>query len=77
MRVYRAYQCPFFIGPAYASGTGKRGVRCEAGVILFPDHQTSEDHKWAFCANECGWRRCSIAITLQKYYEREEEKGNG
>jgi hypothetical protein len=77
MNIYRAYQCPFFFKQAYGKQQqGARGVKCEAGEILFPNFRAAEDHKTAFCANECGWRRCSIAITLLKHYEREEERGN-
>lgn len=72
MRIYRAYQCPFFSKPAHSNSDRRLGVKCEAGEILFPDQKTSDDHKANFCANECGWRRCSIAITLQRYYDRKE-----
>lgn len=72
MRCYRAYQCPFY-KDSYRNPTQKKGVVCEIGNIVFPDHQTSEDYKTSYCANECGWRQCSIAIVLQRYYYRKED----
>ena len=71
-RTYRpAYQCPFFIHEVTC------GVRCEGGEIVFPDAITAQDHACSFCANECSWRRCSIAVTLARYYDRKEGSKNG
>ena len=67
-RKYRgAPQCPFY------DKTLNTGIVCEGGKLSFPDERAIRDHCRAFCANVCGWRRCSVAITLQKYYERKEE----
>ena len=62
------YQCPFYIRGRM------RGVRCEGGEILLPDEAAARDHVNNFCANEFGWRKCSLTITLQKYYERMENE---
>lgn len=67
-RNYRgAPQCPFYTKAL------KTGIACEGGLLSFPDEAAVRDHCFAFCSNECGWRRCSIAVTLQKYYDRKEE----
>lgn len=67
-RNYRgAPQCPFYTKAL------KTGIVCEGGLLSFPDEAAVRDHCFAFCSNECGWRRCSIAVTLQKYYDRKED----
>ena len=70
-RYRQAYQCPFFIRGF------THGLRCEGGELVFPDALAAQDHASAFCANECGWRRCSIAVTLERYYDRKEDRKNG
>jgi hypothetical protein len=71
-RIYRgAYQCPFF------RHNSKNGFSCEAGEISFPDQKTARDHSFHYCANEAGWRLCSLAKTLQRYYDRKEGEEHG
>lgn len=65
----RIYQCPFY------EKRCKSGVCCEGGKMIFPDEATARDHVSSFCANEVAWRRCSIALTLNKYYERRDYYG--
>lgn len=67
-RNYRgAPQCPFY------KNTRSGLIKCEGGELSFPSEAAIRDHCQAFCSNYYGWRRCSIAITLQKYYDRKEE----
>ena len=66
-RYQPAYQCPFFLRRR------TRGFYCEGGELLFPNETASHDHIISFCANECAWAHCSIAKTLQRYYDRKEE----
>jgi hypothetical protein len=63
----RVYQCPF-----YKKGC-KDGICCEIGKIFFPDDVTARYHIFAFCTNEIAWRSCSIALSLQKYYDRKDQ----
>ena len=64
--------CPFY----QSNGKDdKRGnyVKCEGGTILvFPNVQIESEHMRCFCCSD-SWRRCSIAIFLNKYYERQDE----
>ena len=65
-----AVQCPYY------KQRSMFGVTCEGGEISLPDIETARDYKTHFCWNEVAWRHCSIAIIMQRYYDREEERGN-
>lgn len=67
----RAYQCPYYIRETVG------GLKCEGGEILLPSSRAFKDHTECYCTNAFGWRHCSIAITLQKYYDRKERCENG
>lgn len=66
--------CPFY----QSNGKDdKRGnyVKCEGGTLLvFPNVQIESEHMACFCSCN-SWRSCSVAIFLNKYYERQ-ENGN-
>ena len=66
------FQCPFYQKTVKLHKSGKRGIKCEGGEILFPDEQTVREHVSSFCGNEVNWRHCSIALTLTKYYDRKD-----
>lgn len=66
------FQCPFYQKTVKLHKSGKRGIKCEGGEILFPDEQTVREHVSSFCGNEVNWRHCSIALSLQKYYDRKD-----
>lgn len=71
-RIYRVpYQCPFYKKSLPLS------LHCEGADITFPDVTAARDHVCAFCANEFGWRKCSVAIMLQRYYDRKEDGEDG
>ena len=67
---YRRYVvCPFY------KQNGKHYVKCEGGTyLIFPDDQSETEHLRLFCCDCDGWRNCSVAMFLSKYYERHEEK---
>lgn len=66
------FQCPFYQKTVKLHKSGKRGIKCEGGEILFPDENTVREHVSSFCGNEVNWRHCSIALTLTKYYDRKD-----
>lgn len=61
----RIYHCPFFERRVPC------GVRCGGHVLILPDDRASADLARDYCGNEVRWRECSIARTLEKFYERE------
>lgn len=69
--IKRYVDCPFY----QSNGRNdKRGhfVKCEGGTLLvFPDKRTETEHLDLFCCDK--WKECSVAIFLNKYYERQEQ----
>lgn len=60
----RAWKCPFF-------GWDERlCIHCEGGKVKFQDRQAAVEYIDLHCASLDGWKRCSIADSLNKYYER-------
>ena len=62
------WSCPFFAWDA------KRVVKCEAGRITFPDREAEREYHKRFCANVNGWPGCSLAQSMNEYYDRLEEE---
>ena len=64
--------CPFY----QSNGKDdKRGnyIKCEGGTLLvFPNVQSEAEHLKLFCCDS--WRQCSVAIFLNKYYERQNDQ---
>lgn len=72
---HKAWSCPFF------GWSKEQEVRCEGGVQLpFPDQETAVEYMNHYCAGRGGeWRKCSIASSLLRYYDRkdtDDEAGN-
>ena len=67
--IKRYVDCPFYQSNRRNDKLGYF-VKCEGGTLLvFPDKQTEAGHLDQFC---CGrWKECSVAIFLNKYYERQ------
>lgn len=63
----KTWICPFY----QRAQTGV--VSCEGGRMDFPSEDAFNDYTRRFCANNPGWRRCTIAQSLGRYYEREIE----
>lgn len=57
-------QCPFF--------KKENGLKthCEGGVVIHPDREARKDFIFGLCASEYCWNQCSIAKSLNRYYER-------
>ena len=59
--------CPFY------KRNGQHYVKCEGGTqLIFPDEQIESEHLKLFCCDR--WRECSVAIFLNKYYERQDDQ---
>ena len=64
----RYVECPFY------NRNGQHYVKCEGGTLLiFPDKETELEHLERFCCCD-NWKACSVAIFLEKYFERHKEK---
>ena len=63
----KTYRCPFF------KWDERLCVHCELGTrIKFPDIKVRGRYVDLFCANNPGWEKCSVADSLNKYYEENE-----
>lgn len=65
--------CPFIITD-YADKRGDYKLRCERGKLQFADRDSFNDFVCDYCGSEGGWKTCTMAKSLQKDYEREDEK---
>lgn len=64
----KTFRCPFF---RYDDATI---VGCEGGRIKLPDKPSAKQFMDNYCAHAAnGWKNCSIAACLLKYYESLEE----
>lgn len=60
----KTFACPFF------KWDERLCVHCEGGRPTFPDRAAATEYIDRYCADVNGWRDCSIAKTLLRYYER-------
>lgn len=64
------WECPYF------SWDEKRGkkicVHCEGGRIDLADKISTKEYTNSYCANNPGWKKCTVAQMLTKQYERME-----
>lgn len=67
---HKAWACPFY------AWSDKLRVSCEGGgTLAFPDAETAVEYMDAYCAcGDNGWRQCTIAASLLRYYGRKDEK---
>ena len=62
----KTYECPFYRWE-------ERGrVHCEGGTIAFKSRTMRRNYIRNYCANARGWKFCTIAGCLCRYYEEEE-----
>lgn len=69
----RTWACPFY------TYDEKLCVHCEGSerknsCISFPDKESLGEYAKAYCASADGWQRCTIAINLNKFYNRKEKR---
>ena len=60
------YCCPYY------EWDGKTDMHCEGGRIAFPDRDTAQMYFQTYCGDVDGWRRCTVARAITRFYEREE-----
>lgn len=56
--------CPFF------SNEKNGKIFCEMAIIKSPDKQTRNDILLNYCAHEENYKKCSLYIMLEGYYNR-------
>lgn len=61
------WSCPFF------KWDEKLRVHCEGGVIRFRDRREAGEYQDCYCASLNGWKGCSVASSVARYYERTEQ----
>ena len=61
-----------FCCPYYESN-GKQSVRCEGGRLRLPSHALTADYFASYCGDVNGWRRCTVARAITRFYEAEDE----
>ena len=59
-------QCPFF-----SKEVGLK-TNCEGGAVKHPDKIARKDYMLTYCASDIGWHKCSIARSLNNYYDRKD-----
>lgn len=65
---HKAWACPFF------KWDGKVAIHGECGKPLFPTEKAADDYMTHYCAANPGWKYCSLASALCRYYEGEDER---
>lgn len=60
----KTFVCPFF------KWDERLRVHCEGGHLAFRDRPETEDYIDRHCADLEGWKGCSLAGSLLRYYER-------
>ena len=63
----RVFCCPYY------DGGGTRSVNCEGGKIRLPSGGAARDYFSEYCGDLNGWRRCTLARTITRFYEAEED----
>lgn len=61
------YCCPYYDWDA------KTSMHCEGGRIEFPDRPTAQAYFETYCGDVCGWKRCTVARAITRFYEAQEE----
>ena len=61
----KTFLCPFY------SWDEKMKIHCEGGKVLFKDRESAKEYIDRYCAGD--WRKCTVAGSLLRYYEREEK----
>lgn len=63
-RIY--WTCPYY------KWDDRQTVHCEGGRIGLPGREAERDYIRTYCADHLGWRRCSVARAVTRYYEAQE-----
>lgn len=60
----KTFECPFF------KWDERLRVHCEGGCASFRDRAAAQEYINRHCASVNGWKSCSLACSLVRYYER-------
>lgn len=63
----RRWACPFL------KWDERLKIHCEGGCAAFPDRETYAEYTARFCACTDGWKRCTLASSMLRYYERTDD----
>ncbi len=62
----KTYICPFW------KWDRERITSCEGCRMRFPDDAAKREYAGRYCASTEGWKKCSVAESLLKFYDRTE-----
>lgn len=62
----RTWACPFF------TWDERLCIHCEGGRVCFRDKPEAAEYTARYCASPKGWKDCTLACSLLKYYDRTE-----
>ena len=61
------WTCPYYqIRDAF-------GVRCEGARLRLPSKGAEEDYIRTYCTDHLGWKRCTVARAVTRFYEKRDE----
>ena len=65
------WRCPYY------KWNDKLGVRCEGGRMKLPTDEASREYIRQYCDDLNGWRRCTVARAITRFYEAKFEDEEG
>ena len=67
-------ECPFYRTYRHAdfNTNGKSTLSCEGGTVKFGDYQSYVLFVHRYCGKD--WKRCTIAQSLNEWYERKDNQ---
>ena len=68
---YIYWTCPYY------RSEDEKGVHCEGGRVKLPTAEAEKEYIRFYCADHLGWKRCTVARAITRFYERvfEDEEG--
>lgn len=74
--MYINFVCPFFRSDNVKKRDrqGGRVVVCEGGKCDAPSKREQRDYRRKYCCSKTGWRECTLAQMMLRYYGQEDEK---
>lgn len=69
MYSHRNWACPFFKWDECDK------IHCEGGRLVFRSRESITDYADRYCGSVDGWQRCTIAASIETYYDRLHEDG--
>lgn len=64
----RTWQCPYY------KWDEKLIMHCEAGRLRFPDRDTAVAYFDTFCSCLWGWKKCTLAQSMTRFYENNDKE---